>query len=477
MRKILLAFAILAGLTAPAFAQPKTIPALTPLGTLTGAETVPACTTVPCGSTTTQDIADLAPGTHMPAGSNLVFQVTTTGNDANPCTTLSPCLTIQHTVLLAEKYDYQNLYQPTINVAGGSYVETNGVELSQLINCPAGGVITGNQTTWTNVVVDGNNNGNNGVFLLSGINSSWTLSGMRVTNAGNLFSVFGHSSLTIDEINFAFNDNTFNGIDVGAYGAVGETNTTSYSVTETGTGTTHNAFIVTSDAGNGTAVFQGPTVITFTNAIIFDHWADSVDYSNVQMLGNITNPTNLTIATQLFFADVFSNIDFGAAWLALTVPTLGAVDASSILQGFPVGQQVSGPPTTSNLAISQQWGVFKDTTQGPGLGITLKYNDAGTLYDVGPGAIATGSPPTLTGTCTTASQVGANTAGTFTATCVAQTVIITFATTAPNGWTCNAHDLSTPTDALNQTATSATSCTLTGTTVASDRISFNAVGF
>ena len=88
-----------------------------------------------------------------------------------------------------------------------------------------------------------------------------------------------------------------------------------------------------------------------------------------------------------------------------------------------------------------------------------------------------GSTPTLTGTCTTASQTGGNTAGTFTATCTSQTVIITFGFTAPNGWSCNAHDLTTPADTLNQTSSAAGSCTLTGTTVATDTISFNAVAY
>jgi hypothetical protein len=95
----------------------------------------------------------------------------------------------------------------------------------------------------------------------------------------------------------------------------------------------------------------------------------------------------------------------------------------------------------------------------------------------GGASIRTGSVPTLTGTCTTGSQVGGNTAGKFTATCTAQTVIMTFATTAPTGWTCDAHDNTTPADALNQTAYSTTSCTLTGTTVAGDVITFHAVGW
>ena len=55
--------------------------------------------------------------------------------------------------------------------------------------------------------------------------------------------------------------------------------------------------------------------------------------------------------------------------------------------------------------------------------------------------------------------------------------MLTFAYTAPNGWVCNAHDLSTTADVLNQTSNTTTSCTLTGTTVASDVIAFNAMAF
>jgi len=91
--------------------------------------------------------------------------------------------------------------------------------------------------------------------------------------------------------------------------------------------------------------------------------------------------------------------------------------------------------------------------------------------------VATGAAPTLTGTCTTGSQVGGNTAGAFAATCTAQTVIVTFATTAPNGWVCDFNDLTTPADSIKQTAYSTTSCTATGTTVAADVITFHAVAF
>lgn len=88
-----------------------------------------------------------------------------------------------------------------------------------------------------------------------------------------------------------------------------------------------------------------------------------------------------------------------------------------------------------------------------------------------------GSTPTLTGSCTTNTQVGGNTAGAFHATCTAQTVIITFAFTAANGWNCNTHDLTTPADALSQSSYTTNSCTLTGTTVAADNVTFDARAF
>lgn len=93
------------------------------------------------------------------------------------------------------------------------------------------------------------------------------------------------------------------------------------------------------------------------------------------------------------------------------------------------------------------------------------------------GLLKGGSTPTLGGTCTTGSQAGGNTGGKFAATCSSQTVTITFGFTATNGWVCNAKDITTPADTLNQTAYTTTSCTLTGTTAASDTVVFDAVAF
>jgi hypothetical protein len=134
-------------------------------------------------------------------------------------------------------------------------------------------------------------------------------------------------------------------------------------------------------------------------------------------------------------------------------------------------------------------GAFGWTNGYSGADTNLSRDAAG-VVDIGNGTIkdatgalktrtliASGSTPTLTGTCTTATQLGGNTAGTFHATCTSQTVIITFAFTAPTGWVCNSTDLTTPADNLKQTSSTASSCTLTGTTVASDLIAFDARAF
>lgn len=91
--------------------------------------------------------------------------------------------------------------------------------------------------------------------------------------------------------------------------------------------------------------------------------------------------------------------------------------------------------------------------------------------------IATGSPPTLTGTCTTGTKVGGNIRGTFQATCSNQTIIMAFATTAPNGWVCNTVDRTTSADTVRQVSSTATSATLNGTTNTNDVIQFSCFAY
>ena len=90
-----------------------------------------------------------------------------------------------------------------------------------------------------------------------------------------------------------------------------------------------------------------------------------------------------------------------------------------------------------------------------------------------------GSAPTGSGSCSITTQVGGNTSGKFTASgaCVAGTVILTFAFTAPNGWACFTNDQTTPTDIISQTATTTTTATLSGTMANNDVVQFSCAAY
>lgn len=147
---------------------------------------------------------------------------------------------------------------------------------------------------------------------------------------------------------------------------------------------------------------------------------------------------------------------------------------------------ITGGNLSSQSAATWAFNSTSDLSGGA-LDTSISRDAAGVL-DVGTGAqgnsggavkasayLPGGAAPALTGTCTTGTQLGGQTAGSFLATCTAQTVIVTFARSAPNGWVCIFYDVTTNTDTINQTgAASATTCTGTGTTVASDRILFTA---
>lgn len=95
--------------------------------------------------------------------------------------------------------------------------------------------------------------------------------------------------------------------------------------------------------------------------------------------------------------------------------------------------------------------------------------------------LAQGAVPTVSGTgaCgTTSTQVGGSWAGkaTCTGTTGASTLVITPGTTATNGWQCDASDLTTA-NALRQSASSTTTCTISGTVNANDVLIFKAVSF
>jgi hypothetical protein len=88
------------------------------------------------------------------------------------------------------------------------------------------------------------------------------------------------------------------------------------------------------------------------------------------------------------------------------------------------------------------------------------------------GYIHSGTKFTASG-CSITSLIGGATAGSFTSgTAGTCTVVVTTGITAPNGYACFSNDLTTITDAIRQTATTATTFTLSGTTVSGDSINF-----
>ncbi|MFZ0271009.1 MAG: hypothetical protein WAL34_04080 [Acidobacteriaceae bacterium] len=77
---------------------------------------------------------------------------------------------------------------------------------------------------------------------------------------------------------------------------------------------------------------------------------------------------------------------------------------------------------------------------------------------------------------TVGSKTGGATAGSFTAGQASCLPVLSLPT-APNGWRCSANDLTHPSDAFTQTASSATSCTLSATVTSGDTVQFEAQGY
>jgi hypothetical protein len=138
------------------------------------------------------------------------------------------------------------------------------------------------------------------------------------------------------------------------------------------------------------------------------------------------------------------------------------------------------------LGISTNGTMF--VNGGAGTGATVSFIDIGT-NTAGVLEGKSGTPwdlqavPQSMGTqtisgCSLTANVGGNSAGLFysgtTGTC---TVTITPGMTANNGYRCEATDLTTGTDTLQQTATSTTTCTVAGVTVSGDVITWQAIAF
>jgi hypothetical protein len=244
--------------------------------------------------------------------------------------------------------------------------------------------------------------------------------------------------------------------------------------TAVGYGALQNASTTTFDTAVGYEALNGLTtaagnVAVGTNALLLDQTGANNSSVGQSALRYITTGNNTALGYQSgAFISGGATQNTGTTngvFVGYNAFPLAATDANEIVVGATATGNGSNTVTVGNSSVTDFY---------PGNGSANDH--AKSLYHSA-ALIAGGSTPTLSGTCTTSTQVGGNTAGSFEASCTAQTVIVTFATTAPNGWVCNAQDETTPADTLTQTAHSTTSCTLSGTTASNDNVVFSARAF
>jgi hypothetical protein len=143
---------------------------------------------------------------------------------------------------------------------------------------------------------------------------------------------------------------------------------------------------------------------------------------------------------------------------------------------------------TEEIAWSPTSTFPTSTAQNAGLGspasgvVTVDGTTAGDFggrLKLGAITMAGGTVPTITGCGTITAQSGGNSAGTFTTSTTGTCTAVIPLPPIAHGYTCEAHDITQHAAAndLRQSATSASSCTVTGTTAASDVITFVAFGW
>jgi hypothetical protein len=148
-----------------------------------------------------------------------------------------------------------------------------------------------------------------------------------------------------------------------------------------------------------------------------------------------------------------------------------AVAASTVTTNANLTGVITSSGNATSIASQTGTGTTFVTSASPTITGNLK----------APALISSGTKFTASG-CSNSTTVGGSTAGTFASgTTGVCTVIITMAgatgITAPTGWACFANDMTTTADKINQTASSVTTATISGTTASGDVISFGCIGY
>lgn len=282
-----------------------------------------------------------------------------------------------------------------------------------------------------------------------------------------------------------------------------------------GTVTTNNKAINITGTWNAAGTtFDAPFFMNITDtasapaSLLFDIQKGGVSIWNIRKDGFLTSslsggginlglipvPSNTggcPVGTPCIYTQDFTNTCctvghwfFDNLWIVGTFGGGGAFNAN-----FQLIQDNTNPFFTLSANAQTKWfngnniigstadlGLFRNAAG------VLEVNNAtpGTFAELKTRSLVTGgSTPTGTGSCPINTQLGGNTAGSFKANgaCAAGTVILTFAFTAPVGWACDTHDLTTPTDLMNQTAYTTTTATFTGTMANADLVTFKCRAF
>lgn len=244
---------------------------------------------------------------------------------------------------------------------------------------------------------------------------------------------------------------------------------------------TNGAFSGTFTEGTATVTITSgsQTLLTIPNVTISTtiyNWDNFTVPASAQISG--TGSPTITCTAGAFYLDTAS-IPYGQPWTCQLLQ-----GNPSWAPGGPTGTYVSGRyvgagapgfscyspceyTQTNSLPIAaSQW----MTVAAKGFPTTTWIQQTS--------QIASGPVFTVTSGCgTTGAVVGGTMSGTFTAGQTSCVPIITPGFTAPDGFLCEAHDITTPTDTIRQSATSTTTCTLTGTVVNADVIAVNIIAY
>jgi hypothetical protein len=330
------------------------------------------------------------------AGQNLNFYVATTGSDSNPGTIGSPFATIQHALIVASGYNYQNTYFPTINVNAGTYTITQTIQLPELVNgfnfdnLGDLGAIVGDAGTTTNVVINAQGTPNGWGFLGQGSDSQWAISGVEIDCPSVALNITSSAGITCtldggtNRGAIAFSDSSAGGnlVLCQSQGTVAPgtlaINTMDVTIVPT-------ALFVLFYSQFGASFFAVSDNFILPVASSAFSFCTGTTFANISLfICTYTNGGGFTGAQFTLFVNTSLSTDNGPKADLPGQPASNIVDstcaafADSLGIGGFFGVRMSGIPTTSNL-LDQTWGVFKDTSGG---GVYLAYNDAGTIKKV-----------------------------------------------------------------------------------------------